>query len=208
MTVESNQDVASILLQPEVFNSPTGIVEGSYIFADSENTNISLRPKLSIQYRTVESWLPPTVSLISPANGSTLWNESSPSLVGADNISFEVSQPVSNHTTINLCHGTQIRWLDCVQSTSNVENYSWDSILNLFNYTDIDEIESNAGDQWQYWRFRVDQEHRIDIINSTHRILRTNTFDGYENYTVELSRGSVFTLTGDNPMASDASTSI
>ena len=33
--------------------------------------------------------------------------------------------------------------------------------MNLFNYTDIDEIESNAGDQWQYWRFRVDQEHRI-----------------------------------------------
>ncbi|DAC53108.1 MAG TPA: DNRLRE domain-containing protein, partial [Candidatus Poseidoniaceae archaeon] len=209
LTVESNQDVASILLQPEVFNSPTGIVEGSYIFADSENTNISLRPKLSIQYRTVESWLPPTVSLISPANGSTLWNESSPSLVGADNISFEVSQPVSNHTTINLCHGTQIRWLDCVQSTSNVENYSWDSILNLFNYTDIDEIESNAGDQWQYWRFRVDQEHRIGHYSPIYhyRIPENQAiFDGYENYTVELSRGSVFTLTGDNPMVSDAST--
>ena len=209
LTVESNNNLASILLQPEVINSPTGIVEGNFIFADSENTNISLRPKLSIQYRTVESWLPPTVSLINPSNGSTLWNESSPSLVGADYVAFEVTQPVSNHTTINLCHGTQIRWLDCVQSTSNVENYSWDSILNLFNYTDVDEIESTAGDQWQYWRFRVDQDHRIGHYSPVYqyRIPEPQaTYDGYDNYTVELSRGSVFEITGDAPMVLDAST--
>ena len=68
IAVDSNQESASILLQPELINSADDTVNGNYIFADSEHSDLSLRPKLSVHYRTTESWLPPAVSLsqISP----------------------------------------------------------------------------------------------------------------------------------------------
>ena len=82
-----NQEV-SILLQPEIFNSPTGVIDGNYIFADSENATLNIRPKLVLEYRTVQQWLAPSPSLISPVNSATLWNTSSYELVGPDSISF------------------------------------------------------------------------------------------------------------------------
>ena len=106
LTLESNLSVASILLQPEIFNSSTGVVEGNFIFGDSENSNISLRPKLLTQYRTSRTWLPPTTSQLYPNNGTTLWNESSPSLFGADTLLLKFLTQISNHTTINICHGS------------------------------------------------------------------------------------------------------
>ena len=78
IAVDSNHESSSILLQPEVINSADNTVNGNYIFADSEHSDISLRPKLSVHYRITESWLPPAVSLSSPLDGQTLWNETSP----------------------------------------------------------------------------------------------------------------------------------
>ena len=69
-----------------------------------------------------------------------------------------------------------------------MENYSWDSSQNLFNYTNIDEIFDNVGDQWQYWRFRVDQDHRIGHYSPIfqYRVpANQTTNDGFDNYTVD-----------------------
>ena len=44
LSVAAGSSEIAILLQPEIFNSPTGVVDGNYIFADSENTTLSIRP--------------------------------------------------------------------------------------------------------------------------------------------------------------------
>ena len=209
VAVDSNLDYASILLQPEVMNSLSGTVDGNFLFADSENQNISIRPKLSIHYRTTHSWLPSAVTLVSPSNGSTLWNQSSPALIGVDNISFEITQPVSNRTSLQLCHGSELRWLDCFEVDGNRENYSWDLISNTINYTDSDEIDESKLDEWQFWRVRVDQEHRIGYYSdiNIYRVPGEETnYDGVENYQIDLHRGSIFQNTGDLPDVIDAST--
>ena len=209
VAIDSNHDSASILLQPEVIYSPDGSVNGNYLFADSENQDISLRPKLSIHYRTSQQWLPSAVTLVSPSNGSTLWNETTPALTGANNISFEITQPVSNYTTINLCHGKELRWLDCVEIGDAMENYSWDSISNIINYTDYENIEQEQGDEWQFWRIRIDQENRIGYYSNMNAFRvpeEQTTYDGIENYQVDFYRGSVFQTTSDVPRAIDAST--
>ena len=209
LTVASNQDTANILLQPEVINSVSGGVNGNYLFADSEHPVINLRPKLVIEYQTVQPWLPPPISQISPSNNSILWNESSALLAGLDYVNFEISQPISNHTSITLCHGNEVRWLSCINNTAINQEYTWNSGQNIFNYTGIDNLISDSNDQWQYWRVRVDQGHRIGYYSPIYqyRVPTTqSTFDGIENYTLELSRGLVFETTGDVPNVIDSST--
>ena len=65
------------------------------------------------------------------------------------------------------------------------------------------------GDQWQYWRVRVDQGYRLGYYSPLfqYRVPTTQSiFDGTENYTLELSRGSIFETTGDVPNVNDSST--
>ena len=209
LTLESNLSVASILLQPEIFNSSTGVVEGNFIFGDSENSNISLRPNLTLTYRTSSTWLPPTTSQLYPNNGTTLWNESSPALFGTEYIAFEAAPQISNYTSINICHGSEIRWLKCVSSEEVLADYTWDSSQNIFNYTNSSEIFDNVGDEWQYWRVRVDQDHRIGHYSPVfqYRVpANQTTNDGFDNYTVDISRGSIFENTGYLPPVYDATT--
>lgn len=209
MTIASNQDTANILLQPEIINSVGGAVNGNYLFADSEHPIINLRPKLVIEYQTTQPWLPPSISQINPSNNSILWNQSSAMLSGAEYVNFEISQPISNHTSITLCHGNEIRWLSCINNTAINQDYTWDPNQNIFNYSDINSIISDTSDQWQYWRVRVDQGHRLGTYSPLfqYRVPTTQSaFDGIENYTLELSRGSVFETTGDVPNVSDSST--
>ena len=59
LSISEGSEEISVLLQPEIFNSLNGVIDGNYVFADSENSTKTLRPKLTIEYRTVEQWLSP-----------------------------------------------------------------------------------------------------------------------------------------------------
>ena len=77
-----------------------------------------------------------------------------------------------------------------------------------FNYSATSEIANNAGDVWQNWRVRGDQDYRIGYYSQIHQY-RTSppigTSDGQGNYSLELSRGSIFDSTGSLPSVQDAS---
>ena len=163
LSVAAGSSEIAILLQPEIFNSPTGVVDGNYIFADSENTTLSIRPKLTIEYRVTEQWLAPAPNL-APSNYDTLWNTSSYELVGPDSIAFEFNSQTTNVTNWQICHGQEIRWLDCESSTDSDSLFGYDSATNTFNLDDPATLQSYYGDQWQYWRIRGDQDHRIGHI--------------------------------------------
>ena len=162
LSVAAGSSEIAILLQPEIFNSPTGVVDGNYIFADSENTTLSIRPKLTIEYRVTEQWLAPAPTQVAPSNYDTLWNTSSYELVGPDSIAFEFNSQTTNVTNWQICHGQEIRWLDCESSTDSASLFGYDSATNTFNLDDPATLQSYYGDQWQYWRIRGDQDPGLD----------------------------------------------
>ena len=209
LIVESGGDEIAVLLQPEIFNTTNGALDGNYNFADSENVNKSLRPKLVIKYRTVEQWLPPSPNQVTPSNSSTLWNTSSYELVGPDSIDFSFNPLASNVSEWVICHGQEIRWLDCESSTDSNSQFSYDSSSNTFSLSDKATVNGLFGDQWQYWRLRADQDHRIGHYTELlhYRMIGTQaTDDGNGNYEIDLSRSSIFSDTGDLPIVHDAST--
>ena len=76
-------------------NTTNGALDGNYNFADSENVNKSLRPKLVIKYRTVEQWLPPSPNQVTPK----LFNAMEYIIrerVGPDSIDFSFNPLASN----------------------------------------------------------------------------------------------------------------
>ncbi len=203
-----NQEV-SILLQPEIFNSPTGVIDGNYIFADSENATLNIRPKLVLEYRTVQQWLAPSPSLISPVNSATLWNTSSYELVGPDSISFNFNSQVTNVTNWNICHGQELRWLDCDLGIDIDSDFSFNPATSQFVLDNSSVVEDYFGDQWQFWRIRGDQDHRIGHYSPIfqYRMSGQQAYDdGSGNYIVNLSRGSLFASTGDLPATLDSAT--
>ena len=209
LSIEAGSQQISILLQPEIFNSPGGVVDGNYIFADSENITQSIRPKLTLEYRTTEQWLAPSPTPTAPANSATLWNTSSYELTGPDSIAFDFTTQTSNVTNWNICHGQEIRWLDCESSQDPNSLFSYDSATNSFDLVDLATVQSFYGDQWQYWRIRGDQDHRIGHYSQIYEYRMSNSqvyADGTGNYSLNLSRGSLFESTGDLPAVIDAAT--
>ena len=70
------------------------------------------------------------------------------------------------------------------------------------------EVDSMASDEWVYWKMLAIQDHRIGEYSSVseYRIPSDlGTSDGTGNYSYELSRASIFELTGVLPQVSDAS---
>ena len=108
-------------------------------------------------------------------------------------------------TVWTVCHGEDVRWLDCFSSSEFDPDYNWDSASSTFNYSATSEIANNAGDVWQNWRVRGDQDYRIGYYSQIHQY-RTSppigTNDGQGNYSLELSRGSIFDSTGSLPSVS------
>ena len=207
MSVNSGSNNASIILQPEVAFNMNNSIEGNYTFADSESSQLSSRPKLTLQYRTKESWLPSAPSLQQPTDGSTLWNLTSPIPNMPDHINFEVSSAVSNATSWNICLGDDSRWLNCTSSTQNSLDFQWDASNYLFNYTNSTQISQDSGDEWHYWRMRADQDHRIGHYSPIYKYRIPGSHgnsDGNGNYTIELTRGSIFESTGRLPEVVDA----
>ena len=209
LAIDSGGDEIAVLLQPEIFNTTNGFLDGNYFFADSENETVTHRPRLTINYRIVEQWLAPSPNQLSPSNASTVWNTSSYELVGPESIDFSFNPLASNVTEWIICHGQEIRWLDCESSLDVNSQFSYDSSSNTFSLSNNTTVESQFGDQWQYWRIRGDQDHRIGHYTDLFRYRMTESQaydDGNGNYLVNLSRASIFTDTGDLPTVQDATT--
>ena len=209
LSLASGSPEVSVLLQPEIFNSPNGVVEGNYLFADSENNMLEIRPQLSLDYRISNQWLATSPTLTAPANSETLWNMSSYDMVGPDYIEFEFTSQETNLTNWLICHGQEVRWLDCNSSDELNSDFTFDALTNRFTFETESIADNYFGDQWQFWRIRGDQDHRIGHYSPIFKYRMADSqadSDGFGNYTVNLTRGSIFTETGELPRAIDAST--
>ena len=198
----------SILLQPELIFDGTGIVEGNYFFADSENSNIAIRPKLNLIYSTDNSWIPPSPISLTPADNASIWNEYSPLPSTPDHINFQINSGTTNETSWNICRGNDKRWLFCDSTYGLPPSYSWDSVNRIFNYSDSQDILNNVGDKWQYWRVRADQGHRLGDYSEIQRYRVSPDVgfsDGSGNYTIQFYENSIFDFTGSVPVVNDAS---
>ena len=89
-----------------------------------------------------------------------------------------------------------VEGLECVDTgeiiAGNISNTTWDGLNLTVTHTD-----ATKGDEWQYWRVRGDQDGRIGHWSNvnTFRIPEDQGFtDGLGNYTVGISRGSIFNL--------------
>ena len=207
--LERGQESLNIIIQPEEVD---GTVDGTYYIASSEYVGISDRPKLSMTYELTTPWSPLSPTNVGPIDGSTLWNLSAPSPSGADTVSVNWSSSSSNQTQWVLCVAGEPRMvegLECVDTgeiiAGNISNTTWDGLNLTVTHTD-----ATKGDEWQYWRVRGDQDGRIGHWSNvnTFRIPEDQGFtDGLGNYTVGVSRGSIFSLTGLLPHVPDAEVS-
>ena len=207
--IERGQESLNLLIQPEEID---GTVDGTYYIASSEYVSISDRPKLTMTYELTTPWSPLSPTNIGPVDGSTLWNLSAPSPSGAESYSANWSSSSSNQTQWVVCGASEPRMvedLECADTgemvAGNISNTTWDA-LNLT----VLRSDSMKGDEWQYWRVRGDQDGRIGHWSNVNkfRIPEDQGFtDGLGNYTVELSRGSIFSQTGLLPHVPDAEVS-
>ncbi len=204
-SLNNQDDDFSFLLQPETKFSSTGFVEGNYLFADSENPNFNLRPTLEIKYRTINSWLPSIPTLISPVDSTTLWNVSSDRPSGVDEVDFSYNTVDSNITSFNLCHGDDIRWLNCVSTDSLPTSFTWDSANNLFT---MDTTQNSAkGDKWNYWMIGANQDYRLGDYSNIFKYRTSEevgTIINNGNYSIDFYRDSIFENTGSLPHFSDS----
>ena len=204
--IERGQESLNILIQPEEID---GTVDGTYYIASSEYGTISDRPKLTMSYELTSPWSPSSPTNIGPVDGSTLWNLSASTPSGAETVSANWSSSSSNQTQWVMCAANDPRMvedLECADTgeiiAGNIENMTWDA-LNLT----ATRTNSSKGDEWQYWRVRGDQDGRIGHWSNVNkfRIPEDQGFtDGLGNYTVEVSRGSIFSQTGLLPHVPDA----
>ena len=199
----------SIIIQPEYDSN--GDIQGQYRFADSENQNIDSRPKLILEYRTTSPWTPQAPVLTSPSMGETLWNNSSPIPQNVDSISYSFVQGNTNATDWEFCMSYDQRIYECIESVNDLQEYQdwqWDLQTNTLSMNNAAEVDSMALDEWAYWKMLAIQDHRIGEYSSVseYRIPSDlGTDDGAGNYSYEMSRASIFELTGVLPQVKDAS---
>ena len=147
-----------------------------------------------------------SLSALSPADNSSIWSDDSPLPVTPDHINFQINSGITNESAWNICRGNDLRWLFCESSEQLPTTYLWDDTNLIFNYTDSQDIASNAGDYWQYWRVRADQGHRIGEYSSIHKYRISSDIgysDGNQNYTIQFYENSIFESTGSVPTVND-----
>jgi len=207
--VERGQESLNILLQAE---DAFGTVAGTYYIASSENSVIDDRPKLTIGYELTSPWTPTSPTNLEPFDGSTLWNLSSALPAGTETVESNWTSSDSNQTQWVLCGAFNPRMtvgLECYNSTAlsfdTDLDITWDAQnLSVF----IEGLEQ--ADEWKYWRVRGDQDGRIGHWSTVHKfripdVKQTDaSSDGLGNYSVTLSRGSLFSDTGLLPEVPDA----
>ncbi|RPG73730.1 MAG: hypothetical protein CBE08_005480 [Euryarchaeota archaeon TMED248] len=123
-----------------------------------------------------------------------------------------MTQANSNATDWEFCYSYDQRIFDCIDSVTETvdlpENFSWDGLTNTLTFDDSAEIDSMATDEWTYWKMRAKQDYRIGDYSPTFKYRIPSDLgssDGTGNYSYELSRASIFELTGVLPEVLDAS---
>ena len=208
--IANGDENMSIIIQPE-YDVNDAII-GQYRFADSEDSNISSRPKLNLKYRTTAPWVPSAPILTTPADGATLWNYSSPLPQNVDSLDLSFTQTNSNATDWMLCLSSNQRNYDCLSEMSELEadtetSWTWDNTSKTVTFNDVSEIDQ-LGDSWVYWKILTLQDDRIGEFSTVnkYRVPSDQGFDdGTGNYSYEISRASIFELTGVLPQVLDAS---
>ncbi len=202
--IERGEERLNIIIQPEEIQNR---VEGTYYIASSENSNVAIRPKLTMTYEQTSPWSPNSPVNLLPTDGATLWNNSSPIPTGQDSFVSNWSSVDSNQTRWILCSSRNARMIDsiCADSSANLSN-STDVTWDLLNSTaTVDDVEK--GDFWNYWRIRADQGSRIGHWSNVNKFRIPDSqgdSDGFGNYSVAIARGSVFTNTSQVPLVPDA----
>ena len=76
-----------------------GDTSDDWRFASSDyTTDESKRPKVSLNWRTGEQWLPGEPTNLHPLDGSTIWAENSSRPMGAENTTMNWTSSVTNET--------------------------------------------------------------------------------------------------------------
>ena len=184
-------------------------VNGRVQFASSESSNIDVRPRLNLTYRTTAAWTPAAPTGLLPADGATLWNLSQPRPSGMNSTEFTWNLTYNNYTRYVSCGGPDPFFLDentiCYTSDEVAAGLVGNTSIDLLNNT-IHASNMYKGDIWQYWRIRADQGDRIGRWSVTHEYrnpVDQGSDDGNGNHTLNLSRGSIFDETGLLPSVPD-----
>ena len=184
-------------------------VSGRVQFASSESSNIDVRPRLNLTYRTTAAWTPAAPTGLLPADGATLWNLSQPRPSGMNSTEFTWNLTYNNYTRYVSCGGPDPFFLDentiCYTSDEVAAGLVGNTSIDLLNNT-IHASNMYKGDIWQYWRIRADQGDRIGRWSVTHEYrnpVDQGSDDGNGNHTLNLSRGSIFDETGLLPSVPD-----
>ena len=178
-------------------------------FASSDyNADVSKRPKISLNWRTGNQWLPSQPTNLHPTDGSTIWNYSASRPQGANDTTLNWSSSVSNETTWIMQFSTDPNFLD-INNTSVFDFSNNGTFSGIWDYANLSyNVENDRkGDFWIYWRVRAEQDHRLgewSDVNSYRVPVEVGTDDGQGNNTVVLHSGSVFEKTGDLPGVPDA----
>ena len=204
--IERGQESLNIIIQPEEID---GTIDGTYYIASSEYSSISDRPKLTMNYELTSPWSPSNPTNMVPVDGSTLWNLSASTPSGTEVVDANWSSGDSNHTSWVLCGSSEGRMtqdLECFDSNLVVNGSTFNATWDVQNLT-LSATNITKGDEWKYWRVRGDQDGRIGHWSNVQkfRIPEDQGFtDGLGNYTVQVSRGSIFSQTGLLPDVPDA----
>jgi hypothetical protein len=180
-------------------------------FASSDyTTDESRRPELTLTWRTGTQWLPNSPSQRSPADGSTIWNQTSSLPRGADDVSLNWSgHTFSNETRWVVQSSTSPRFTD--ENTTWLydltDNSTFNGTWDYSNLTYTTPENMTWGDYWMFWRVRAEQDHRQGTwsdVNSFRVPGVVGTDDGTGNNTVKLFHGSVFERSDALPAVPDA----
>ena len=207
--IVNGDENVSIIIQPEYDSS--GSIQGQYLFADSENPILESRPKLVLEYRTTNPWIPQPPVLTTPAMSQTLWNNSSPIPQNVDSILYSFIQGNTNATDWEFCTSYDQRIYTCIDSVGDLLEYpdwQWDLATNTLSMNNATIVDQSASDEWVYWKMLSIQDHRIGDYSSPSEYRIPSDLgldDGTGNYTYELSRASIFESTGVLPQVLDAS---
>ena len=202
------------LVQAEENNSN---VDGRLDFYSSNEASTALRPSLNITYRMTNAYVDSSPTGLLPADGSTLWNMSSPRPAGADHVNISWTPPSTNQTGFYICSASDARMiydrscLDTQNATalSEAEDLVWDAQNSTLRALNI-----SSGDEWVYWQVLSYQQVVGDYLRwgewsqvNTYRVPDDQGYDdGAGNHTVNLSSGSIFSNTGLLPAAPDTHT--
>jgi len=199
--IHNGQSTISLIIQGEEYGTTT---MGTYVLHSSEATSVVNRPRINFTYMEQAPWVPAVSTGLSPVDGTTLWDTSTPRPSGLSEIDLNWTEHQSNETRWFGCSSDSPRmtFADC-NDTNDLSgtNFSFNSNTNTVT------ISNNSYDDgWTYWRIRADQNDRIgqwSTVNSYRTPDSIGSDDGSGNHTVILSRGSIFSESGTLPLIPD-----